>query len=80
MNPLVLTLILHVGQIAGDVKDIENLVLDLVHKKGAAATKEDAIKFLGDVGQLFTSGLAPLPKGLDASQVQASLQALVAAF
>jgi hypothetical protein len=75
--PSVLTLLLHLGSLVGDARDVEGLVADLFAKKSVGA---DITKVLGDLAALFANGVLPLPPGLTASEVAAAFTSLLSAL
>lgn len=76
MNISTIALLLHIGTLIGDVKDVEKLVKDILAKQPIG---DDLKQVLSDLAALFANGLAPMPPGMTASEVAAVFTSLLAA-
>ncbi len=77
MGPSTLTLLLHIGSLIGDVKDVEKLVSDLFKKQ---AVGDDIKQVVTDIAALFAGGLVPMPPGMNTTDVAAAFASLLAAL
>jgi len=76
MNPIILSVLLHIGGVVKEIKDIEGAIASLI-KGDKATAAADAQAALDDLAALIGAGIINIP-GLASADVVAALNGLKA--